>query len=320
MYSAGRFMTTALVPDGTVPEGSSGPEADSARSAPVAGEPRNTWTLGSVFRAYRWRLLLVYVVVSLENVLYLAQPFALGLAISDLLRSSYRGLAVFALQHLGHLLTGVCRRMYDTRVFTGVYTELATGLVVAQRGRNVEVSRVAARSALSREVVTFFERDVPTLVQTVYWVVGALVMLAFYDVVLVPVCLALLLPVSVLNVFYARKALTLNGRLNDELEREVHVISGGQAAEVRGHYAGVAGWRIKLSDREAANFGGTEVFLLGLMATALVRSCAVLGGDVGNVVAVFRYVLMFVLGLDSVPVLVQQLSRLRDITRRVTAL
>jgi hypothetical protein len=143
-------------------------------------------------------------------------------------------------------------------------------------------------------------------------------MLAWYDGPLVALCLALLLPLGLLNWLYGRNALVLNGRLNDELEREVDVIGGGAAAEVHGHYRRVAGWRVKLSDQEALNFGLTDLLLLGLLAAALVRSAAALGGDVGHLLAVFRYVLMFVTGLGGVPLLVQQLGRLRDIARRVT--
>jgi hypothetical protein len=119
----------------------------------------------SLFRAYRGRLLVTYGLFNLENLLHLAQPLALGRAVDDLLRSSWQGLVRFALLHLAQVAIGAARRAYDTRVFTGIYTELATRLVVAQRGRDVEVSRVAARPALSREVVAFLEREVPILMQ-----------------------------------------------------------------------------------------------------------------------------------------------------------
>jgi hypothetical protein len=146
---------------------------------------------------------------------------------------------------------------------------------------------------------------------------GALVMLGLYDWVLVPFCLALLLPACALNWFYGRKTLFLNGRLHDEFEREVEVIGGGRPAEVRGHYGRVAGWRVRLSDWEALNFGAMELFVLGLMVAALVRFCAAADATPGDIFAVFGYVLMFVGGLDVVPVLVQQVSRLRDIGRRM---
>lgn len=284
---------------------------------PPAGGPAGPWTLRRVFGAYRGRILVTYALFNLENVLRLAQPLVLGLAINDLVRGSSVGLALFVAQHVAHLLVGSARRAYDTRAFTGIYTDLATRLVVEQRGRAVDVSRVAARSALSRAFVDFFERDVPLLVQAGYAVAGALVMLALFDWVLAPLCLGLLVPAGLLNAAYGRKARAWSGRLHDELEREVAVIGAGGADEVRAHYRRAAGWRVKLSDGEALTFGLTEWFVLGVVAVALARSCATHAGAPGDIFAIFRYVMMFVMGLDRLPVLAQQVGRLRDIGGRL---
>src|SRR5262249_23573249 len=124
-------------------------------------------------------------------------------------------------------------------------------------------------------------------------------------------------PVAFLNVVYGRKTLALNRRLHDQLEQEVEVIGRGGAAEGRGHYGAVARWRVGLSDGEAVNFSLMEVFSLGLMALALARFCTLPGTAPGRICAAFAYLWMFVAGLDGVPLLVQRVSRLRDIGRRV---
>ena len=123
--------------------------------------PKTTQPLRAIFAANRSKLLLTYFLFNLENLLRLSQPFVLGLAINDLLHESSFGLLLFVGQHLTHLLVSSARQMYDTRVFTGIYTNLATKLVVDQRGREIGLSRVAARSSLSREFVEFFENHVP---------------------------------------------------------------------------------------------------------------------------------------------------------------
>lgn len=282
---------------------------------PLEADPP-PWALRHIFRTYRGRLLLTYALFNLENLLRLAEPFVLGLAINGLLHGSYTGLVILIIQHLAHLLVGTARRIYDTRIFTKVYADLASQLVVEQRERQVEVSRVAARSALSRSFVDFFERDVPLSLWALYSLIGGLAMLLFYDWMLVPFCLALCLPVILLNFRYARQTLFLSGGLHDELEREVNIIQSGSRQEVEAHYGRVARWRIRLSDREAMNFSYTELFVLGLIIAALIR-VASLGLEPGDIFAVFRYVLMFIMGLDMVPALVEQISRLRDIGRRL---
>ncbi len=274
-------------------------------------------TVRSLFTSNRWPILATYALFNIENLLRLAQPFVLGLAINGLLKSNYFGLWLFVAQHLAHLAISSFRQMYDTRTFTGIYTRLATQLVVDQRARGIDVSRVSARSVLSREYVEFFERYMPMLIRALYSIVGALVMLAIYDWMLVSVCLALLGPAIIINRFYARQTLRLSRHLHDELEREVDVITPGDADEVHNHYSSVAAWRIKHSDCEAVNFGIMELFVLGVLVLSLLQVCTAPTTQAGDIFAVFRYVLMLIMGLDSVPKLVHQVSRLRDIGTRV---
>ena len=122
------------------------------------------------------------------------EPFVLGLAIDGLLKGSYVALGWFAAQHLGHLVIGVARRAYDTRMFGRIHADLVTQLVLEQRRREVEVTRVVARSGLSREFVEFFERQIPVLIQTVFLIIGGLAILATYDGALVLLCAALIRP------------------------------------------------------------------------------------------------------------------------------
>ena len=275
-----------------------------------------TWSLRRIFRAYRWRILFTYGLFNLENLLRLAQPLALGWAVNDLLDGKYVGLFAFLAQHIAYMAIGTLRRAYDTRAFTSIYTDLTSKAVVKQRDHGVATSRVAARSALSRTFVDFFELDVPVVVQSLYSVVGALIMLAFFDWMIALFCLVLIGPGWILNKIYSRKTFIVNSRLHDELEREVAVIEGGKIDEVRGHYGAVGRWRVKLSDLEAWNFGLMELFILGLIGATLARTCA-LGLLPGDILTIFQFLMMFLIGVDSVPQLVQQFSRLREIGGRM---
>jgi hypothetical protein len=249
--------------------------------------------------------------------LRLAQPWALGLAIHDLLSSSVHGLLVLSVQHVAYLLVAAWRRTYDTFVFTRIYAALAAAVVLDQRRRRVAVSRIAARSALAREIVDFYERDIPFLVQCAYSVVGASIMLTLTDSLLLPCCLTLLVGVAGVSILVRRTTDRFNASLNDELEREVEFISRGAAPDIQGHYRRVAHWRVLLANWMAVVFGLMELLVLGLTALVLVRACLRDGNDAGRISATIGYVSMFVMGAANIPQLVQQLGRLRDINRRM---
>jgi ABC-type multidrug transport system fused ATPase/permease subunit len=282
------------------------------------GNPPTSGALWGFAHRYRWRILLTYGLFVIENLLRLAQPLLIGWAINDLLHSSFVGLGIFALGQAAHMGIRVGRQMYDTRAFTAIYSEKAGELVLGQRDDHVDVSVVAARSALARDFVEFFERQVPIVIQSLFSLVGAVLFLFYYDRVLVLYCAALVVPAMVLNFFFGRKSLRLSGLLHDQLEREVEVIRHPTREAVDEHYHTVARWRIKLSDNEALTMGLMETFVLLLMMAALVRFCTQPGAEPGDIFAVFRYVLLFIMALDRVPMLVNQFSRLRDIGTRMT--
>ena len=253
-----------------------GPETLEGKTMGAAGNPpaRRFRLLWGLLQAYWRRLLLAYLLVTTENLLMLAQPWALGQAINALLRSSAVGLMLLIGLYLAFLLVSTARRMYDGRVFTRVYADLVTRLVLEQRRCDVDVSRVAARSALSREFVQFFQVYLPLVLQAAYSLAGAVLMLWFYDWTLTVLCLGLVAPVGIGNYFFSRKVLRLNAHLHDELEREVGVIMAGDPQALRDHYHGVSGWRIQLADSEAVNYGVIEVFVIAPLTLALLRSCA----------------------------------------------
>ncbi len=270
-----------------------------------------------LFRA-NWRpVTFTYVLFNVENLLSLAQPFVLGLAINGLLRGEYGCLALLVGQHLSHLFVSTARQLYDTRVFSAIYTDTAAHLVCRQRDAGVGVSTVAARSSLSRELVDFFEYELKAVFASAYGVIGGLAMLVIYDRLLVAFCVLNMAPIAVLSRRLARRSLTLNASLNNQLEQEVEIIEDGRPEPVRDHYGRLARWRVHLSDMEAWNYLHMEFFILALIVTALTRYCSHPGIEAGDIYAVFAYVLMFVNGLDFVPRVTQQVARLHDIAGRV---
>ncbi len=270
-----------------------------------------------LFRA-NWRpVTLTYSLYNVENLLNLAHPFVLGVAINGLLRSEYGGLGLLVGQHLAHLFVGTARQMYDTRAFTAIYTDTVTRVVCRQRDAGVGVSTVAARAGLSRELVDFFENHLKAVFASIYGVIGALAMLVIYDRLLVLFCGLTLAPLVILSRRLARRSFSVNTALNDQLEREVEVIEDGRSGAVLDHYRRLARCQVRLSDMGAWNFLQMEFFVLALIVAALARYCSRPGVEAGDIYAVFAYVLMFIGGLDCVPMVTQQLARLHDIGGRV---
>ena len=274
--------------------------------------------LKSLMKKHRYQLILTYCLFSLESLGALLRPFFLGEAVNDLMHGSYHGLILLTIVHVAYLIIGTIRHMYDTRTFTAIYSALVLQFLSRRIGK-AQISKMSAHSTLAREFVDFMEFDLVYVIEAMYNLFGSLVLLYFYNHSVVLICLAILLPVSAISYFYGRKMKRLNRMKNDELEKQVDIISSGNKHNMQQHYNNLRKWQIRISDQEAWNFGFMELMVAVVIAAALFVTHNVIGTTVlaGNLIGIYNYILKFVSGLDTIPYTVQRLTSLTDITRRI---
>jgi ABC-type multidrug transport system fused ATPase/permease subunit len=283
------------------------------------GLPVKVRSAAEAIRPFRWRISLTYALTVIEDLLELSYPWATGLAINGLLAHDYRMAAPVMIAWMLHTAVGCGRQMYDTRLYTEVYNAIVVDTVLRQRQAGIEPTAVAARSTMSREFVTFFEKDMPVVINAVVGIVGSAAILFYYDLVIGAVVTLLFVPVAVINRKYMRLSLALNASLNNQLEQEVRVIDGAQRQAVTGHFAEVRAWRIKLSDADARNWTMIEVLSMLVFVLVLLRVAYLPNPEAGTIFAMFFYVWRLMEKLDLSPQIVQQLMRLQDIRRRIEA-
>jgi len=267
---------------------------------------------------HRSRLVITYVLFSLEMLGSLLRPFFLGEAVNDLMKGSYRGLILLCMVHLAWLTIGTIRHMYDTRTYSAIYTSLVTRFL-SRKIEPSEVSKLSAHSTLAREFVDFLEFDLIYIIEAAYNIFGSLVLLFFYDSSVVVVCFAILVPVIIISYGYGKRMKRLNRLKNDELEHQVDIISSGDKLALRKHYNNLSKWQIRISDMEAWNFGIMELMVLLVIGASLVVTHKISGTTIlaGDLIGIYNYILKFVSGLDTIPYTVQRLTSLTDITRRI---
>lgn len=271
----------------------------------------------SLVKAHTKRLAAVYSVSTASSIVGQLYPIATGMAINGVLEKQYSAVGWLIVCHICVLVLEVSAKMLDTRVFTRLYAELAGALVLRSHRDGVDPSLIVARSSLSREYVTFLERDVPAVILAIVSLAVSLSALFWLDPVVGASCLVLVVPLLFVNRWLAMKSLAYNVGLNDRLEDEVRLLRDGQPATVLRHFRALSGWRVRISDAEAKAFGAMEIIVILLFVVALWR-LAVNGNErAGDIYAIFAYVWRYVLALDKVPQLVQQVAKLQDINLRL---
>lgn len=281
-------------------------------------KPRSLSALEAV-RPFRGRIALTYALTFCEDLLELSYPWATGLAIDGLLAHDYRMAAPIIVAWVLRSAIGCFRKMYDTRLYTAIYNDIVVDTIQRQRAAHTRTSEVAARSAMSRDFVTFFERDVPVILTAIVGVFGSAAILFYYDLVIGAVTAALFLPVVLVNRVYSRRSLQLNEGLNTQLEQEVQIIEAAEPDAVRGHFDRLRRYRVGLSDAEAFNWTTIEVLSILVFVLVLVRATYLPSTETGDIFAILVYVWRLMENLDHVPEIVQQITRLIDIRRRIEA-
>jgi hypothetical protein len=183
-------------------------------------------SIAVLLRARRAAVTGTYALTLIENVCTLAYPALTGRAVDDLVERKFHGLVMLVGVWLLHLAIAFVRQRLDTRVFMGLYAQIASHIVGVQQEQGHGTSKVSARVEMVRDIVGFFEKEVPAMFHNVVAVVGSLVMLFIYDVDAGFIAMAVLLPMGLINAWYWRRAVRLNRGINNQIEREVDDIAG----------------------------------------------------------------------------------------------
>jgi len=105
--------------------------------------------LRQIMMQHRYRLILTYILFSIEMLGHLLRPLFLGIAVNDLIKGRYEGLILLCGIHLLWLIVGTIRHRMDTRTYSAIYTSLVTKFLTRRYNKS-DVTKTKAHSPLAR--------------------------------------------------------------------------------------------------------------------------------------------------------------------------
>ncbi|WP_202820556.1 MULTISPECIES: ABC transporter six-transmembrane domain-containing protein [Glaesserella] len=283
----------------------------------VTLEPNMVRTLKNIAITHKKRLSATFALVMAENLLFLLYPLVGSFAVNAVLQGDVVSALAYGLMVFVMWAVGSARRAVDTRAFTRIYSELAVPVILNQRNQGFDTSTTTARVALSREFVNFFEQHLPTLITSAFSIVGAVVMLLLIEFWSGVVALAILLMFGAMLPKFTQVNDGLYFKLNNRLEKEVDCVERAKNAELIKHYRLVEKLRILISNREAVSYLCIGAALGVLFCVTLAVLTLKQGVTAGHIYAVITYLWTFAMSLDDMPRLTEELSKLKDIGKRV---
>ena len=268
----------------------------------------------ALVKRFAGRFALTMSLVVLEAGGWILFPLVIGRAIDSVLADSIRGLYELAALGTGTMLIAIVRRLVDSRAYAKIYVGLGDEMVASDEESGT--STRTARLGMLREIVEFFENSLPSLVNSVLGLAGTMLILWVLNVPVFLGCIVVAVATVTLYALTARLTTRYNEGFNDEYERQVDAVHGGDPGDLRNHLRAMMRWNIRLSDLEATNFGINWVFMTGLLVFA-VGAAAQQTLEYGAVFAVVMYVFQFVESMMGIPLYYQQWLRLREISGRL---
>lgn len=261
------------------------------------------------------KLSFTFLLVAMENLLFVLYPLIGGFVINAILKGETYKALLYALMVLIIWGIGSARRAVDTRTFVKMYAEIAVPVILNQKQKGT-TSSATAHATLARQFIDFFEQHLPVLIMALFSIVGSVVMLLIIEFWSGVIALGILMIFSLILPNYLKMNDRLYFKLNNRLEHEVNVIEKGKNNELIKHYNLLSKIRIAISNREALSYliiGIAMAILFG--ATLIMLSLKKVEG--GHIYAVMTYLWGFAMSLDDMPRLAEKFAELKDIGKRV---
>jgi ABC-type bacteriocin/lantibiotic exporter with double-glycine peptidase domain len=273
--------------------------------------------LQSIYQDNKLKLYFIYGLNIIQEIAYLLVPAAAGSLINSLITGQGWGILFFCAAYLGWQGVAMYRKIMDTKVFTRIYNEVSIKTIEHHKANGIETGKINARIELLKQVVSFFENDLPFLVSSLVAMFGAAGLLFFYNPRLLLVCIIIIIPSLIINHFFGKKMVQVTSLVNNEYEKQLDVIETGAMPQIKHYFQQVRLLNVRKSNLEAFNFGLLEIFVFIMILASLVIVVKTGELNYGNIVATYGYILRFAYSFDFIPHLTERLATMKDIQNRL---
>jgi hypothetical protein len=277
---------------------------------------RNTVNLLVILKGRHKAIALVYSLLIADYSINLTIPAATGAAIDGVLRGSRVEAVTFAACWLGSATLSAIRRSVDTRIFSSIVADTATGVVMKQTRDGKSLNIIAARSSLSREIVSFYAQDLPALLKGIITSFGSILLMSFYYPLGSAICLVGAIPSILISYVFFKKTRATIQKIHDAAERDLNLIRTGSEKKILNHHRILSKRRILHSDREAM---ASYIISINALAFLLmvIFNVTEMNKSFGSTYSVIAYAVSFFGILYELPVFIGAIARIRDISLRL---
>jgi len=256
-------------------------------------------------------------ITTIEIALMALIPLFIGFTIDDLMAGQTNALMNLVVVLVALVFVSVGRRLYDTRAYGTIRVSVQQH--IAENKAKLAISVLNARIEMARELVDFLEQNVPEILNAVVQFVVSLIVLYFLNPMLALAALISAVAMVLIYVLFHQRFYSLNGMHNKQSEKQVTILESANLAKLKQHFSRLKQFEIKLSDSEAILYGSVFLVLVAMVVFNLWYSATTMQITAGTIFSIVSYSWEFVEAAIVLPVTLQSMTRLSEITRRINS-
>lgn len=179
----------------------------------------------SIFKTNWLSITLSYLLFSISAILSFTYPKVIGNTIDHLVAKDYFYIWHLGLLFLGMMFFGYVSRTYDVKVFSSLYRRFASKEIDNQIVNGVETSKINGRLTLMNSIISFFEVDIPSMMQTFY---GIIVSIYFISLISSTIVIGLIVTgilILLLSYYFTPKIARITKDRNDISEEQTDIVA-----------------------------------------------------------------------------------------------
>jgi ABC-type multidrug transport system fused ATPase/permease subunit len=265
--------------------------------------------------------------VLLENIAWLIEPTFFGKLLDALINDFYHKtrvkidyilpLIIWVGIYLLNTLGGTLSRYYSGKVYSQMYVDIATDVIVYSHTQGHPAPRAMARAELAKEYIIFFKDRLPEVTWQITATLGVIFALFFYDWRIALVCFAVIFPLTFILNIYRKNVHELQKDLHDSREDLYKFFEERNVSGIQGYYQRMVTSQTSISKWNSLNYSITKLLMMIIFIVVLFICVDVDKFSTGNIYAIVSYLWTFILSTDYLPGLMESATSISELNSRL---
>lgn len=247
-----------------------------------------------ISKRFKNQLWYTYILLVFEFTCQSITPWLLGKAIDSLLQKQNEMFFLYVLCCITGLIVGTSRRIYDTKVFTGILRDTSIDVTKDMFERDIEPSKIPVRISRLARFTEFFEYNLPQYVKSFVQIIVSSIVL-FSNIHHFIWIIALIMSVSLLCSYHAsQKSCNILKQLQTQDEiKQTSIINKRPLEEINESFFKIQKFHVNKSNIDALNWSVYDVCCILCELLALYVLASSPQTTAGQITASLMYISSF---------------------------